>query len=84
MNPSVFTSLINSYLPEPHSSLLNGIIFGIDIKTSKLFYEQLKTDVQSQEKSDKFCVISFLNKKNLNKNICLFQFTFFDLCVSHG
>jgi len=42
MNPSVFTSVINSYLPEPHSSLLNGIIFGIDIKTSKLFYEQLK------------------------------------------
>lgn len=42
MNPSFFTSVINSYLPEPHSSLLNGIIFGINLKTTKTFYEQLK------------------------------------------
>ncbi len=41
-SPSFFTSVINSYLPEPHSSLLNGIIFGIDLKTSKDFYNQLK------------------------------------------
>lgn len=38
----IFTDVINFYLPEPHASLLNGIIFGIDLKTSKLFYEQLK------------------------------------------
>lgn len=40
--PSVFTSVINSYLPEPHASLLNGILFGINLKTTKVFYEQLK------------------------------------------
>lgn len=42
MSPSIFTSVINSYLPEPHASLLNGIIFGINLKTSKYFYDQLK------------------------------------------
>lgn len=42
ITPSIFTSIINSYLPEPHASLLNGIIFGVNLKTSKLFYEQLK------------------------------------------
>ena len=41
-NPSIFTSVINSYLPEPHASLLNGMLFGINLKTSKAFYEQLK------------------------------------------
>ncbi len=41
-NPSIFTSVINSYLPEPHASLLNGILFGINLNTNKLFYEQLK------------------------------------------
>ncbi len=41
-NPSVFTSVINSYLPEPHASLLNGILFGINLKAGKIFYEQLK------------------------------------------
>ncbi|OGK25511.1 hypothetical protein A3A46_02735 [Candidatus Roizmanbacteria bacterium RIFCSPLOWO2_01_FULL_37_13] len=41
-NPSIFTSVINSYLPEPHASLLNGILFGVNLKTSKAFYEQLK------------------------------------------
>ncbi len=41
-SPSIFTSIINHYLPEPHASLLNGILFGIDLKTSKGFYEQLK------------------------------------------
>src|SRR3990167_93664 len=40
--PSIFTGVINSYLPEPHASLLNGMIFGADLKTSKVFYEQLK------------------------------------------
>lgn len=41
-SPSIFTSVINSYLPEPHASLLNGILFGINLKTTKLFYQQLK------------------------------------------
>lgn len=42
ISPSIFTSVIDSYLPEPHSSLLNGIIFGINLKTTKDFYQQLK------------------------------------------
>ncbi|PIV09136.1 hypothetical protein COS31_02980 [Candidatus Roizmanbacteria bacterium CG02_land_8_20_14_3_00_36_15] len=40
--PAIFTSIINSYLPEPHASLLNGIIFGVSLKTTKVFYNQLK------------------------------------------
>lgn len=42
ISPSIFTNVINSYLPEPHASLLNGIIFGINLKTTKEFYQQLK------------------------------------------
>ncbi|MFA5770083.1 MAG: ComEC/Rec2 family competence protein [Patescibacteria group bacterium] len=42
ISPSIFTSVINSYLPEPHASLLNGIIFGINLRTTKEFYQQLK------------------------------------------
>lgn len=42
ISPSIFTNVINSYLPEPHASLLNGIIFGVNIKTTKEFYQQLK------------------------------------------
>jgi competence protein ComEC len=42
MDPSVFTTVIDGYLPEPHSSLLNGILFGIDLKTNKIFWQQLK------------------------------------------
>lgn len=41
-SPSIFTSVIDSYLPEPQASLLNGIIFGVDLKTTKSFYQQLK------------------------------------------
>lgn len=41
-SPSIFTSVINSYLPEPQASLLNGIIFGVNLKTGKEFYQQLK------------------------------------------
>jgi len=41
-SPAIFTSVINSYLPEPHASLLNGIIFGINLKTSYDFYERIK------------------------------------------
>ncbi len=42
-SPSLFTSVINSYLPEPQASLLNGILFGVSLKTTKDFYQQLKT-----------------------------------------
>ncbi len=42
ISPSIFTSVINSYLPEPHASLLNGILFGINLKTTKAFYDQLR------------------------------------------
>ncbi|MFA6081350.1 MAG: ComEC/Rec2 family competence protein [Patescibacteria group bacterium] len=42
ITPLIFTNVINSYLPEPEASLLNGIIFGINIKTTKEFYQQLK------------------------------------------
>ncbi len=42
MTPSVFTSVINGYLPEPHASLLNGIIFGVPLQSTKFFYQQLK------------------------------------------
>lgn len=40
--PQIFTSVINTYLPEPQASLLNGMLFGINLKTSKVFYEQIK------------------------------------------
>lgn len=40
--PSVFTSVINQYLPEPHASLVNGILFGVSLKTTKIFFLQLK------------------------------------------
>lgn len=39
---SIFTNVINSYLPEPHASLLNGILFGVSLKTTPIFYQQLK------------------------------------------
>jgi competence protein ComEC len=42
ITPSVFASVINSYLPEPHASLLNGIIFGVNLRATKEFYQQLK------------------------------------------
>jgi len=42
MSPQIFTSIINGYLPEPHASLLNGIIFGIPLSSSGQFYQQLK------------------------------------------
>ena len=41
-NTSIFTDVINGYLPEPEASLLNGIIFGVNLKTTKDFYQQLK------------------------------------------
>lgn len=42
ITPAYFTSVINHYLPEPQSSLLNGILFGVPVRTSRVFYEQLK------------------------------------------
>lgn len=42
MNPSFFTPVINSYLPEPHASLLNGIIFGIPLKATPDFNQKVK------------------------------------------
>ena len=42
ITPVTFAEVINSYLPEPQASLLNGIIFGINLKTTKEFYQQLK------------------------------------------
>lgn len=42
LTPSIFTNVINSYLPEPEASLLNGIIFGVNLRTTKEFYQQLK------------------------------------------
>lgn len=41
-NPSIFTSVINSYLAEPQASLLNGILFGVKLRTTQVFYQQLK------------------------------------------
>jgi len=42
ITPQIFTSVIDYYLPEPHSSLLNGMLFGINLSTSQEFYEKLK------------------------------------------
>ncbi len=39
---NLFAPVISQYLPEPEASLLNGIIFGIKLKTTPIFYEQLK------------------------------------------
>jgi competence protein ComEC len=35
--------IINNYLVEPQASLLNGIIFGINLNAKTMFYQQLKT-----------------------------------------
>lgn len=39
---STLARVVNSYFPEPHASLLNGILFGIPLKTTRSFYENLK------------------------------------------
>lgn len=41
-SPEIFTAVINQYLPEPHASLLNGIIFGIPLKGDKVFYREIQ------------------------------------------
>lgn len=43
MTVQACAAVISSYLPEPHASLLNGIIFGIPFKSAPVFYQQLKT-----------------------------------------
>lgn len=42
LDTSVFSTVINQYYAEPHASLLNGILFGIDLNTTTTFKEQLK------------------------------------------
>jgi len=42
MSPSFFSSIINSYLPDPQAALLNGIIFGVPLRSSKIFYHELQ------------------------------------------
>lgn len=39
---SIFTDVFRSYLPEPHASLLSGILFGEKLKTSAEFYRAVK------------------------------------------
>ncbi len=40
--PSIFTSVLDSYLPEPQASLLNGILFGVNLQATTDFYLKLK------------------------------------------
>lgn len=42
INPSFFSTSINQLIPEPQSSLLNGIIFGLPLRSKTDFYQQLK------------------------------------------
>ncbi len=42
LTPEIFTSIVDQLLPEPHASLMNGILFGIDIYTKDPLYEELK------------------------------------------
>lgn len=41
-NMDYLTGLINSYLPEPHASLLNGMVLGRELFVTDAFYEKLK------------------------------------------
>lgn len=43
ITPFTFSSVLNGYLPEPQSSLLNGILFGLPLKKSLTLYADLKT-----------------------------------------
>jgi len=52
IGPQIFASVLNNYLPEPHSSLLNGILFGVDLKTSKELYQELTTIPQDPGKME--------------------------------
>lgn len=41
-NRETFVSTINAYLPEPHASLLNGMLLGVSVRQSQEFYEAIK------------------------------------------
>ncbi|MBI3619885.1 ComEC/Rec2 family competence protein [Candidatus Roizmanbacteria bacterium] len=43
MTVDIFTSVIDKYLGEPHASLANGILFGVNLKPSGELYSKLKT-----------------------------------------
>lgn len=42
IGPEIFAPTIAQYFPEPHASLMMGIIFGVDLDTSDIFYEQIR------------------------------------------
>src|SRR3989338_1205286 len=41
-NITIVTNVLNSYFPEPHAALINGILVGQDLSKSLDFYEQTK------------------------------------------
>lgn len=41
-DPSIFAPIIEYYFPEPHASLLKGILFGVELETSHQFYTAIK------------------------------------------
>lgn len=42
MTLAYFTNIVNYYFPEPHASLLNGMLFGTPIRSVPSFYTQVK------------------------------------------
>lgn len=42
LSPDYFADIVNHFLPEPHSALLNGIILGVPIRSSSAFYRELR------------------------------------------
>lgn len=42
VTPEFFATVIRAQLPEPHASLLNGIILGLPVKFDQTLYQQLK------------------------------------------
>ncbi|MEI6532511.1 MAG: ComEC/Rec2 family competence protein [Candidatus Roizmanbacteria bacterium] len=40
--PHIFDSIYNGLLPEPHASLIKGIVFGIPLSKSSYLYQQLQ------------------------------------------
>ncbi len=42
-SPAAFSNLVNSYLPEPEATLLNGILFGLPVPKGSVLLDQLKT-----------------------------------------
>lgn len=43
IGPELFTDTLNLYFPEPHASLMNGILFGEDLQTRREFKDNLKS-----------------------------------------